>query len=419
MKVSVPKTDKKPSTKEILLPLTEDGELYKVDKFNSTEFTLSTNPAGGGTNYKYRARILQGGEPVRFILKWYQDLMTVLEGLGVTGHAESSKLIATVTRGNAASNYVAGMGGLASERRMAAADAARRAAVAAGSTADEQQVAYDNALNTALNTFNRDDDVVIAIGMMMTELMPHNCLARVKRNIRREVRKPVDMKVREYYHHLSRINNEEIPSIPPFDAQQKFSPDEFVDILLYGTPKSWQKEMERQGFDPIQHTPMEVVNFMERIETAEDFDGQKVSHQSNNKKKSSSEKKDNSSYAEGSGKKYCLVHGQGNHSSDECFKLKEEAKRLKGDRSSSKDGSKSKSHNKTWSKKSAESAALSKQELAALITKQVKEGVKKSLASVEKKRKSSEDEDLNAIDLDLNEFNYDLDKLQMDDEVSC
>ena len=27
-----------------------------------------------------------------------------------------------------------------------------------------------------------------------------------------------------------------------------------MDILLFGTPKSWQKEMDRQGYDPLENT---------------------------------------------------------------------------------------------------------------------------------------------------------------------
>jgi len=30
--------------------------------------------------------------------------------------------------------------------------------------------------------------------------------------------------------------------------------------------------MDHQGFDPLAHTPMEVVAFMERIEASEEFD---------------------------------------------------------------------------------------------------------------------------------------------------
>ena len=50
---------------------------------------------------------------------------------------------------------------------------------------------------------------------MMTSLLPRQVLAKVKRALRRDMRKPSDMKVRQYYQHLTRVNNEEITGLPP------------------------------------------------------------------------------------------------------------------------------------------------------------------------------------------------------------
>jgi len=105
--------------------------------------------------------------------------------------------------------------------------------------------------------------VTSALNQLMTGLLPNKVLQRVKRYLRREARKPFDMNIKSYYMNIARINSEEIPKLPPkFDETQSLAEDKIVDILLYGTPKSWQKEMNRQGFDPLGHTPMEVVAFM-------------------------------------------------------------------------------------------------------------------------------------------------------------
>ena len=58
---------------KIILPLIEEPELYKMDKYNSVEFTLNTQAGGAGTEYKYRARVLEGGEEARYIIKWFND----------------------------------------------------------------------------------------------------------------------------------------------------------------------------------------------------------------------------------------------------------------------------------------------------------------------------------------------------------
>ena len=59
------------------------------------------------------------------------------------------------------------------------------------------------------------------------------------------------MKVRTYLQHMLRMNQEELPNLPPHNTCQSLLTDELLDIILFGTPKSWQKEMERQGFDPM------------------------------------------------------------------------------------------------------------------------------------------------------------------------
>ena len=91
--------------------------------------------------------------------------------------------------------------------------------------------------------------------------------------------------------------------------------DELIDILVYATPKSWSREMDRQGFDPINKTLREVVDFMECIEQAEDFDGQKVDH---NQRKPHGNGKPKKKSKASSGTAHCLIHGKGSHSSDEC-----------------------------------------------------------------------------------------------------
>jgi hypothetical protein len=65
--------------------------------------------------------------------------------------------------------------------------------------------------------------------------------------------------VQQYFQNLYRINNQEIPNLPPFEVLQNFCEDKFIDIILYGTTGSWAREMEWQGFDPMDHTAKEVV----------------------------------------------------------------------------------------------------------------------------------------------------------------
>jgi hypothetical protein len=124
-------------------------------------------------------------------------------------------------------------------------DAQQRGALRAAGIQDQDYI--NDHLNTGLN-------------FVVQELLPRQVLARAKRDLRRFSRKPAEMKVPSYYQAVGRINDEELPQLPPFGADQSLSNDEVLDILLHGTLKSWQVEMDRQGFDPLDKQIPEVAN---------------------------------------------------------------------------------------------------------------------------------------------------------------
>ena len=236
------------------------------------------------------------------------------------------------------------------------------------------------------------------------------------------------MTVRQYYLNLYRINTQEIPNLPPFGTRQSFCEDEFIDIIIYGTPGSWAREMDRQGFDPMDHTAEEVVAFMEQLESAEAHDKTSTKVEAKKTDKSSPSNKKKSS-KEGSPKKetkYCEIHGWCSHTSEECRSSKN--KRYKEDKSDSKKPHSSKG-NKSWKKSSEEETMVTKKDLALLV----KKAVKKEIATTkDKKRKASDDEDgflVECLTKDINGFNYkEMEDLRIDsqdedteseDEVSC
>ena len=411
MKVALPTTTTMVA-KQPLLPLVAD-KTKEYTKDNSASFELRSTPNDANSpRYKVYERILTGGESVRATLEWKNGVYRVVQGLNVTAIPNKVNMAMTLLRGTPLTLFETKVEtlGIASRNaaRDAEADAGRRATIAAQPAVQHlTEIQFDEALN-----------------FVISNMIPTKALARIKRYLRRECRKPADMKVRTYFQHLIRINMEEIPMLPPFDPNQSLSDDELTDLVISGTPNSWSREMDRQGFDPIEHTCAEVVNFMEQIETSEDFDGTKVNH---DKKPPGKNKKGNNNNGHNKGQKHCLIHGYGGHSTDECFKMQAEAKRLKtGDGASKFDKNKNKAKfgNKTWERKSNDSSDKTKKDLAVLIKKQVKAGVQKELNALQKKRKSndSDDEfDLKAFDKKLDGFNYsDMDNLKIDsdDDIS-
>ncbi len=398
-----------PTKQPPILPLTleEDSTEHKT-----VSHVLRITPAqADSATYKMSTRVLTGTENVRTIIKKHpSEIKKVLVGLNCTNIGNKVTFVRTLVDGNALTQFNASVERVVTARFQkrildAADDAAAQAINAAG-------------WNHANNYHNDDFDAYL--NGMVEKLVPAKALAKVKRTIRRNSRKPADMGVRTYFQNLFRINTQEIPFLPPFDPNQGFREDEFIDIILFGTPKSWAQEMERQGFDPMDHTAEEVVAFMEQIEAAEELDkAPKV--ESKNKAAAMTKKKGSSSGdRKKGGTKHCEVHGDCNHTTEECRSLK----RAKRSDDRKPDAKGNKYGNKTWKRKAEDNAADTSKEVALLVKKMLR----KELNSLDKKRKakSSDDEEAFNIDVDdLDGFNYDdMDKMDIKDddsdgEVSC
>ena len=401
--------------KKTLLPLVPEAAT-PLTKDNSVSLMIATDPSNMANSPKYKLSvlILRGGEPVRTMLQWKRDVIKVLHGMDISTGANQYLMVQSLMVDTPLTLFETKAGELATTAREAAAVAAEAAAPGTNAGAPVRRQPAQQHLTV--------DHIQTSLQHMLTQLLPRRVLQRVKRYLRRECRKPADMKVRIYMQHLLRVNMGELEQLPPFRANQALSTDELLDIMLFGTPKSWQKEMERQGFDPLLHTLSEVIDFMERIEASEDFDASKNNGQDkkkapSNKRKGGKMKDEDESIPR---KKFCLLHGYGNHDSDACEGLKRMVKRQKED-SGDKTDKKKGSPNKSWKRKANDSTAKNKKDLAAFVKKAVADGIQKELS--DKKRKVDDELDMNAIECDLKGFNYeDMDKLQIasddDGEVS-
>ena len=215
-------------------------------------------------------------------------------------------------------------------------------------------------------------------------VFPKRAVLLQKRYMRRFVRKPMEMKTRDYVARLSELNSY-LPSFPPVtaggSAPEKLPDDEIVDLLEFGVPNAWQREMIIQDFDPLQHTIAEFVEFGERMEQVESTDGgQKDRNRKNGKRARGSDgpaakKGGKADKADGY---YCLLHGHNKtHGSDDCHALKGQAKRMK----------------QTYEAQAPDKkkAYKKKQELNALIADAVDSAIKKANRPKRKAPKYSEE----------------------------
>jgi hypothetical protein len=156
-----------------------------------------------------------------------------------------------------------------------------------------------------------------------------------KQAMRRFMRKPKDMKIRDYVDRLQEINSYLLYfPVKEGEAAATILPkEEMMDIFLFGIPNSWQKKIVELGFDSLAHTPQEFVEICERISYGEsNDDGQKAKAKQNAGVKGAKwqPKPPNKNYSNKSEKmqKYCPLHKTYGHDANECKVLLAQAKKM-------------------------------------------------------------------------------------------
>ena len=420
-----------------ILPLVpEDDDLEYGDSTKVSTFKLRTVPADADSaKYSFAIPIMDGTRSVRQAINWYNRTKKLFRGLDLTDCEAKDNLIKELVKDAPLAAYTAA---ITSRRAMAwanARDSAETLAPARDTTAGETAVAYRERIErvrAAVPEPAIDDDMIDhGLGSVIESVCPYKALEKQKRYMRRFMRKPADMLTRNYVNHIIRMNNEEIPCLPPFLPDQGLSEDEIVDIVLYGVPKSWINKMDEHDFDPLAHSLEELISFCERLESAEQLDRGAAEHkQPSNGKKSSSKKFKAARHNSDSGSgKWCHYHETDTHNTADCETLKRIKSREKSGNSSS-----GPSKNKTWKRKADDAKSYSKKELSAIGKKAAKSAIKKAKAECNAvaKRKTEEDEmsvsssssesinsanvveKLDKVDKELANFDF-----SEDGEVSC
>ncbi len=399
MKVSLPSQQNADmSSKVSLLPLVPVEE-ESLTKDNSVTIEISTNPGtAGAAKVKLSVRILSGRESIRSAITWKADVEKAVKGLNINAADQIGlryDFCQSVLKDSALAAFNNKKNDLADLALEAAIDAAV-ANLGAGATQAQREAAIATERNRGRAHFYDAAHFDLALKSVIDMICPKGALANIKRALRRETRKPISMSLREYYQHLTRINYDELPLLPPFEADQGLSTDELIDIIIFGCPKSWSKEMEKQGFDPLTKSLIQVVDFLERIEATEDRPEPKSSgSKDSGKKKAKGSSKNDSS----GGSKYCSLHGKGSHTTDECRTIQAKIKDLKSDESG---GSK----NKTWSRKADDEKKKSQKEFNSFVKKMVKKELN-AMSSSKKRKAEANNIEVDDSGIDFDNFNLD------------
>ena len=231
MKVAVQKNSSNFTKKNHHLPLVREAKSH--NKSNSCSFELLSDPADANSQrFKMTILRLSGGEDVRTVLQWRQDIDKVLGGLNLTTPMAKVKIISTIISGTPQTTFEQKINSMCAAAMEAAITAVPPDATNPNAQSNAQQVIRVAGLNPHLDNLM----VIHSIAHTVQEMMPKKVLARAKREVRRDMRKPSDMTIRDYYNHLQRINLLEVHNLPPFGRDQVFKPDEIIDIMIYGIP---------------------------------------------------------------------------------------------------------------------------------------------------------------------------------------
>jgi hypothetical protein len=178
----------------------------------------------------------------------------------------------------------------------------------------------------------------------------------------RQLRKPMDMKVRLYVERVQLLNTY-LKEFPPFNANQALPDDAVVEIVYHGLPRTWKDFLLMQGFDEQEGNIATLLEISQRIETMEEWSETKKAT-TGKRDRSVSEKSDKAPNKKHKGQYFCEYHGSnqshGTKDCTTCKKILQSARKSREDKHGSDkpftsanagtDGAKRVSFKKPWTK---------------------------------------------------------------------
>jgi len=218
MKVTVPREF--PRVRETaalpLIPVVEDETGRR-----KMSFKLYTDPANKASpKVTVTMFVLTGGESLRELLVWRENLDKVIRGLNLDTPLKKDGTISQLVVGAASTSYQKGikdsLDSLWAVQREEAAQAVRGAVAGREIRAQAAQAAVPR-------PELREQDITAGLQNLIRDRSTYQVLETQKRFMHRNMRKPADVTTRTYVNYLTRINDRELPLLPPFNLNQSLN----------------------------------------------------------------------------------------------------------------------------------------------------------------------------------------------------
>ena len=247
---------------EAVITLDPPEEPDYTDKGSYETVKLYMDPSDtSSATYSINVHYFRSGQPESFLL-FRENLEKVLKGQDLKTAEEKFAVARRLLKGDALTAF-------------------NSAAATAGVGAHKGAITMPN--------FNR------AMAGLTRHVFPLKAAQKQQRWMRRYIRKPIELNTREWVARIREIN-EYLPKFPEIREGvpvEKLPDDALLDILDQGIPAGWVRQMIIQGFDPIDHTIDEFVDFCERQEETDTFQPT-----NRNKRERSSEQQGKSNFQE-------------------------------------------------------------------------------------------------------------------------
>ena len=222
---------------------------------------------------------------------------------------------------------------------------------------------------------------------LTTYIFPKHAYREQRRYMRRFLKKPESMPVRTFVSRVQELNNYLLKFPTETNGiAESIDQDELIETLYHAMPEWYRNLATVHGFNYVQHSIQEMIEFFERFENTSSGTHDKSTSSSTSTKKSKKRKVHFSDSEEDSDndQKVCLLHGKCAHTTEQCEDLKRLIREHRASRKLEKQGRFSSKKKNSYRKSTYDKKSSKKQkhEVNALVEKKLKKLLKKNRATL-------------------------------------